>query len=50
MQYGIRWIEFNKAGGMVKKEKFYNSKEKRDKAAARLEQTESFYRFDAWLN
>jgi len=49
-QWGIRWSEFDKNSRQVKREKFFDTKEQRDKFAEKLEDKYNFARFEAWLD
>jgi hypothetical protein len=49
-EYGVRWTEFGRNDRAVSKEKFFSSREARDKFADKVRTKDSFWRFDSWFN
>lgn len=49
-EWGLRWREFDKNDRLVIRQKFFSSKQARDKFAERIEQSSNFAEFYAWLD
>lgn len=50
IEFGIRWLELNKQGELVMKEKIFKTEEARDKFVEELEERDNFCEIDSWLN
>ena len=50
MNYGIEWIQFNKAGQMVNKQKFFKTSEALAKFAEKLPEKVDLFRINAYAN
>lgn len=50
MVYGVRFQVWGRNDRIQNREKLFETREKRDKYATRVEKQDNFYQFVAWLN
>ena len=47
-EFGVRWVEADRSGRLVRRQRIFSDPAAQGSFCARLEQKDSFIRFEAW--